>query len=145
MLEIKTVLHPTDFSRSAEQAFRFAVSLARQHRAKLILMHVAQRPVSNVGGMPVIPPPGPAIDFASLDAQLKDAAAHLADLQIETKAVAGQPAEQIVAAARELKADIVVIGSHGRSGLARALMGSVAEHVVRHAACPVLTVKTPAK
>jgi nucleotide-binding universal stress UspA family protein len=64
---------------------------------------------------------------------------------VETRLLEGEPARTIVDLAREAGADLIVLGSHGRTGLDRLLMGSVAEHVVRKAGCPVLTVKSPAK
>jgi nucleotide-binding universal stress UspA family protein len=145
MSKIKTVLHPTDFSPSAKEALRIACSLAREHGAKLILLHVAQRPISNVAGMPVPPPPPPTIDWSGLKAELDTIAAGIKDVAVGTRLVEGEPAGGIIDLAREVSADLIVIGSHGRTGLSRLLMGSIAEHVVRKAACPVLTVKTPAK
>jgi nucleotide-binding universal stress UspA family protein len=130
MSNFKTILHPTDFSPSASEALQIASSLARQHGAKLILLHVAQRPI---------------IDWPALQAQLNALAAGTKIDSVEARVVEGDPAGAIVDLAREAGADVIVIGSHGRTGLGRLLMGSVAEHVVRKASCPVLTVKTPAK
>jgi universal stress protein A len=141
----KTILHPTDFSSSASEALQIASSLARQDGVKLILLHVAQRPITSVGGMPVPPPPPPVIDWPALQAQLNAVAAGIKNVAVESRVVEGDPSVAIVDLARESGADIIVIGSHGRSGLSRLLMGSVAEHVVRNASCPVLTVKMPAK
>jgi len=145
MSNFKTILHPTDFSPSASEALNIANSLARQQGAKLILLHVAQRPITSVGGMPVPPPPPPVIDWPALQAQLNALAADTKIDSVEARVVEGDPAGAIVDLAREAGADVIVIGSHGRTGLGRLLMGSVAEHVVRKASCPVLTVKTPAK
>jgi len=143
MPNFQRILHPTDFSQPAAQAFLVARALAREHAAKLILLHVAQRPVSSVAGVPVPPPPPPPIDLKGLKAQLNAIAAANPQFRIECHIVEGQPASAILDVARDLTCDIIVIGSHGRTGLSRLLMGSVAEQVVRHAACPVLTVKTP--
>ena len=145
MSNFKTILHPTDFSSSASEALQIASALARQYGAKLILLHVAQRPISSVGGMPVPPPSPPVIDWPTLQAQLNAVAAGIKNVAVESRVVEGDPSVAIVDLARESGADIIVIGSHGRSGLSRLLMGSVAEHVVRNASCPVLTVKMPAK
>jgi nucleotide-binding universal stress UspA family protein len=143
MPSFKTILHATDFSPSASEALQIASSLARQHGAKLIVLHVAQRPVTNVAGMPV--PPPPVIDRTGLKAQLDAQATGMKNIAVEARLVEGEPASTIVDLARETASDIIVIGSHGRTGLSRLLMGSIAEHVVRKASCPVLTVKTPAK
>jgi universal stress protein A len=145
MSNFKTILHPTDFSPSASEALRIACSLARESGAKLILLHVAQRPVSNIAGMPVPPPPPPTIDWSGLRAELDALAAGIKNVSVESRLLEGEPASTIVDLAREVGADIIVIGSHGRTGLSRVLLGSVAEHVVRMAGCPVLTVKTPSK
>jgi nucleotide-binding universal stress UspA family protein len=143
MSDFKTILIPTDFSPSANEATRIACSLARAHGSKLFLLHVAQRPITNVGGMPV--PPPPALDWSALKNELDRVAAGMKDVEVESRLVEGEPADTIVNVARERGTDLIVIGSHGRTGLSRLLMGSVAEHVVRKAGCPVLTVKTPAR
>jgi nucleotide-binding universal stress UspA family protein len=145
MSNFKTILHPTDFSPAASEALRIACSLAREHGAKLILVHVAQQPISGVAGMAVPPPPPPVINWSGLQAQLNAEAAGIQSVLVETRLMEGEPASAIVAMAREMGADLIVIGSHGRTGLDRLLMGSVAEHVVRKASCPVLTVKSPSK
>jgi nucleotide-binding universal stress UspA family protein len=142
MSNIQCILHPTDFSPPAEAAYQTASALARQHNAKLVMLHAAQRPVTSVGGLPV-PPPTPAIDWGGLRAQLEVLEVANPEIRVESRIVEGEPASAILDAARDLSADIIVLGSHGRTGLSRLLMGSVAEHVVRHATCPVLTVKTP--
>jgi nucleotide-binding universal stress UspA family protein len=145
MSHFKTILHPTDFSQSASEALRIACSLASQHAAKLILLHVAQRPVSSVAGMSVPPPPPPTVDWSGLRAELHALVEGIKNVSVETRLLEGEPASSIVDLARDVGADLIVIGSHGRTGLSRVLMGSVAEHVVRKAGCPVLTVKTPSK
>ena len=136
----KTILVPTDFSRFANEATRIACSLAREQGSKLLLVHVAQRPITNVGGMPV--PPPPTLDWPALKKELDVVTAGIKDVEVEPRLVEGEPADTIVNLARERGADLIVIGSHGRTGLSRLLMGSVAEHVVRTAGCPVLTVKS---
>jgi nucleotide-binding universal stress UspA family protein len=127
MSSFKTILHPTDFSPSADVALRIACSLARERGAKLILLHVAQRPVSSVAGMPVPPPPPPVIDWPKLQEELNDVIARIKDASVQPRLVEGDPAGEIVDLAREIGADIIAIGSHSRTGLGRLLMGSVAE------------------
>jgi nucleotide-binding universal stress UspA family protein len=144
MPNFQRILHPTDFSQPAAQAFLVARTLARDNAAKLILLHVAQQPaISNVAGLPVPPPPPLSIDINGLKAQLDAIAAANPQLRIESHVVEGQPSSAILDVAHELNCDMIVIGSHGRTGLNRLLMGSIAEQLVRRATCPVLTVKTP--
>jgi nucleotide-binding universal stress UspA family protein len=145
MSNLKTILHPTDFSPSASEALLIAGSLARESGAKLILLYVAPRPVSNVGGMLVPPPPPPTADWSGLKAELDAMTAGVQGVSVQPRLVEGEPASTIVDLARETGADMIVIGSHGRTGVSRLLMGSVAEHVVRMASCPVLTVKSHLK
>jgi len=143
MTHIETVLHPTDFSKYSEPAFHLACSLARDHGARLILLHVQETLV------PVATELGPAP--LSLAEERKALCERLNALRPEDPRiavkhclVAGGAAEEIISLAQEEGCDLIVMGTHGRTGLGRLLMGSVAEQVVRKASCPVLTVKTPA-
>jgi nucleotide-binding universal stress UspA family protein len=145
MPHIQRILHPTDFSPAAAAAFEFACALARDHNASLILLHVAQQPVTNIAGMPVVPPSPPQINRKGLDAQLRAIAAANPQLRVECSLREGEPAGTIVNVARDRACDAIVMGTHGWTGLSRLLMGSVAEQVVRRATCPVVTVKSPAK
>lgn len=145
MFTLNTILYPTDFSKPSEYAFRLACSMARDHGAKVIIMHVAPSPPTYVGGEIAVPLP--PIDYK---AQLWEAFRKLQatdprarELRVETRLAEGDPAREIVAAAKETDADLVVMGTHGRTGLGRLLLGSVAELVLRKAPCPVLTVKGP--
>jgi nucleotide-binding universal stress UspA family protein len=140
MLPVHTILHPTDFSQQSHNAFRLACALARDYGAHLILLHVASRPV--IGYAEGVFPIG-------LDEFLLEGRAKLAQLEpgssvfTERRVEEGDAVEAILRVAEEVHSDLIVMGTHGRTGLTRLLMGSVAEHVVRKAACPVLTVKTP--
>jgi universal stress protein A len=139
MLTIKTILHPTDFSEAAEQALEVAHALARDHGAKLVVMTVPAPP------LPAIEAYVSDYELSQLvkeaEQQLRAVAATLADVPTETRVIAGEPGWCTVAAAKEFQADLIVMGTHGRKGLSRLLLGSVAEHVMRHAPCPVLTIK----
>jgi nucleotide-binding universal stress UspA family protein len=103
-------------------------------------MHVAPRPLTTLGGAEAIPP-------SSDELALAEAKAKLAKLrpaegvQLETKLEVGEAAPSIVKFAREARCELIVMGTHGRSGLERLILGSVAEHVLRQAPCPVLTVR----
>jgi nucleotide-binding universal stress UspA family protein len=140
MLTIRRILHPTDFSERSENAFRLACALARDYNAPLLVLHVQAPAVIYGEGMMAVPPPGYT---ESLRAQLEGVQAHDPRVVVEHKLVEGDPATEILRVAREAGCDLIVLGTHGWTGLRRLLMGSVAETVVRKAPCPVLTVKTP--
>lgn len=127
MLSIQTILHPTDLSPRSEYALQLACSLARDHGARLIVLHVVQ------------PPEDKAIAWDALvKLQAPDPKVSM-DRQLEV----GNPAKETLRLAQELHCGLIVMGTHGRTGLSRVLMGSVAEEVSRKALCPVLTVKNP--
>jgi nucleotide-binding universal stress UspA family protein len=141
VLPIRTILHPTDFSERSEAAFRLACSLARDHGARVILLHVLPPPMATYVGGVMTPEPG------GYDKECWDRLGRIQpddpQVPVERLLAEGSPAEAILRAAGETQCDLLVLGTHGRTGLARALMGSVAEAVVRKAPCPVLTVKVP--
>lgn len=141
MLTIRTVLHATDFSETAGFASRIACSLARDYRARLVLLHVVPPPVIGYAEGMIIPDNTESIENARCcleQIQPKDST-----VLIERRVTEGDPASEIVWNADEVHADVIVLGTHGRAGLARLVMGSVAENVMRHASCAVLTVKNP--
>jgi len=142
MLAIHTILHPTDFSDRSEFAFRLACALARDYEARLILLHVMTSPVI-VYGEGVVPPLSLEDDRERWEEELHRLGASDPSIHVEHRLEEGDSVTQILAVAKETSADLVVIGTHGRTGLSRLLMGSVAEQVVRKAPCPVLTVRTP--
>lgn len=142
MLPIRTILHPTDFSEYSGTAFRLACSLARESGARLIALHVMPAPVILTGEGMMLPPP-PAQDWDRMRKQLEQLAAPDPKVHLEHRLAQGDAGPEIVQAAQELHCDLIVIGTHGRTGLRRLLLGSVAEQVLRQAPCPVLTVKTP--
>ncbi|MGE3807657.1 MAG: universal stress protein [Gemmataceae bacterium] len=135
----KEILHPTDSSPQSEAAFHLACALARDHGARLVLMHVWS-PVTVVANEM-----GAVVETADDEERLRQQLQALTDPTLDIKHVlqAGDPVNEIVNAARELDCDLIVMSTHGRRGLSRLLMGSVAEKVVRRAPCPVLTVKEP--
>jgi nucleotide-binding universal stress UspA family protein len=141
MLPIRTILHPTDFSPQAEYAYRLASALARDYGARMILMHVKMIPNAAYGEFAALPPE-PVESTEHLKQQLMQLKPR--DCAVEYVLTEGVPAEEIVKVAKDKHCDLILMGTHGRSGLGRLLMGSVAELVVRRATCPVLTVKTPA-
>jgi nucleotide-binding universal stress UspA family protein len=142
MLELRTILHPTDFSERSEGAFQAACSLARDHGAHLVVLYVQHPDVVSVAEYAAYVP-DPIQTPADVKATLS--ARHGIDpgLDVEYRVAEGDPAAQILHAARELDANLIVMGTHGRTGLGRLLTGSVAEAVSRRAPCPVLTLKAP--
>jgi len=147
MNTIQTILHPTDFSESADHAFRLACSLARDHEARLVVLHVVASSAPVAGGMLVGSFSYDTLD--EVDSELTDRLEAMreshSDVPIEWRLSKGNVIDGILAAAEDVNAGLIVLGTHGRTGLTRLLMGSVAESVVRKANCSVLTVKTPAE
>jgi nucleotide-binding universal stress UspA family protein len=146
MSRIRRILHPTDFSRASTAAFRRAVDMAKGNRAELLLVHVLTPAVPIVADGYVSPQVYEDMANATraygqkhLDAlvrKAKQAGARVRGLLLE-----GVPHERIAQAARSRKADLVVIGTHGRTGFAKLFLGSVASRVLTVSPCPVLTVR----
>jgi nucleotide-binding universal stress UspA family protein len=143
MLHLKAILHPTDYSNHSDYAFRLACSLARDHEARLIILHV----VTTLG--PELVSYGEAAELQpeayrqKLLDDLRRIQPRDAEVPVEHRLAEGDAADQILHVASETGCDMIVLGTHGRTGLDRLLMGSVAEQIVRNAPCPVLTVKAP--
>lgn len=141
MSPILTILHPTDFSESAEAAFSLATVLARQHGARIIVLHVYPPPLSHAEAVARREGNGYEADLWRL---LDHYVAPDPNTRVEYRLVEGGPTAEIVRIAEEENCDLIVMGTHGRSGLARLVMGSVADGVSRGATgCPVLTVRIP--
>jgi nucleotide-binding universal stress UspA family protein len=150
-MQIRSILLPTDFSDCAAHAREYAASFARSAGASLVCLHVVE-PVSPAVGYTGLGEPLPVADLAD---ELQDTAARelpkiagcpeFAGLSVEEVIAHGEVAAEIVRVARERGVDLIVIATHGRTGLGRMLFGSTAEAVVRHAPCPVLVVKPPDK
>lgn len=145
-MQLRHILVPVDFSECSHKAFHYAVQFARQFNAELMLLHVVE--------FTPIPPQPVVLDvFKSEELSTRyqeKAAKHLAEWRkeavpaIAVKAVTrvGTVAHQeIIQAAAEGNADLIVIGNHGRTGLARLMVGGTTEKVVRHAPCPVLVIR----
>jgi nucleotide-binding universal stress UspA family protein len=141
MLRFRKILHPHDFSRHATYAFHVACSLARDHRAKVVILHVSPLP-----SPALMPYGGGAVVQEELDHlkyQLDALQSPFADVEVERVVMTGYVAEGILRFAHREGCDLIVMGTHGRKGIGRLLMGSIAEQVSRQATCPVLTVKSP--
>lgn len=143
----KVILVATDSSAFAEEAVRYTAKLARAVDARVCLVHCWQVPLvvagSDIGGVFTrdVYAQLEATARSNFDVALEKARADLPG--IEGKLVQGDPRDGIVRVAHELKADLIVVATHGRRGLPRLLLGSVAEYVVSHAPCSVLTVRAP--
>jgi nucleotide-binding universal stress UspA family protein len=136
---LRRILHPTDFSASSRHAFDLACSLARDAGAELVVLHVAPPPpASVVDGIVVDLPPG-ILDEAR--AQLGRVRPADPRARVAHRLEQGEPATEVLRVAAEVRPDLIVMGTHGRGGLSRLLMGSVAEAVLRRAPCPVLTAR----
>ena len=146
-MQIRSILLPTDFSECGNYALSYAASLARKFGASIICVHVIEPMVPTVGYSGMTEP----LPIADITDQLEDSAERelpriagceeCAGLDIEELIVHGEAASEIVRVAKDRNVDLIVVSSHGRTGLGRILFGSTAEAVVRHASCPVLVVK----
>lgn len=147
MITIRRILAPTDLSDHARPALRYAVELADKFAAELILLHVVPDAILALPDA-VMPTPASLPDLSAMTAAGRQGLAHLiAAEKLEphrprAEVRIGSPAAEIVAAAADLHADLICITTHGRGGLARVVMGSVAEAILRQAPCPVLTVRS---
>jgi len=140
MLTFRTILHPTDFSKRSQSAFALACALARDHGSQLIVLHVVE--MATIGYGEGVVPPNPVELRAEVQEQLNRLQVPHENVRAERRLEEGDAVTEILRVGQEVGADLIVMGTHGRSGLSRLLMGSVAEQVVRRAACPVLTVKS---
>src|SRR5262245_47896254 len=145
MIDLKRILVPTDFSKFSKAALDYAMALAEKFRTELYLLHVVQ----NLGVMipdmvNVVPPVMPSNEQLTaavreaLDRLIKEN--QLERFNVKSDVRIGSPFYEIIQFAKENDIDLIVMGTHGHSGLAHMLMGSVSEKVVRKAPCPVLTV-----
>ncbi|HYV36014.1 MAG TPA: universal stress protein [Gemmataceae bacterium] len=142
MLPIHNILFPTDFSPRATAAFPVACALARDHDAELLILHVRDMPVIAVAEFGAVPPPERPTRAAVLE-KMNDYEPADEKVRFEYIVADGMPGDEIVRTAKERGVDLIVMGTHGRTGLSRLVMGSVAEDVMRKAPCPVLTMKAP--
>jgi nucleotide-binding universal stress UspA family protein len=137
------ILFATDFSHLSDAALQQATALARDSGATLLIAHVEEPPMVYGEGAMYYGLPEP--DEAALLKMLENVVPTDPKVPCEHRMLFGDPAQEIVQLANDENVDMIVMSTHGRSGLMRLLMGSVAETVVRQAKCPVLTLKAPAK
>jgi universal stress protein A len=136
---LKQILVPVDFSECTEKALSYAVPFARQFGAILTLLHVVEPPYLPASEMGVL------VDVETKDDAQKELEALHARLvesvRCQTMTRKGSAEHEIIDAAKELGSDLIILGTHGRTGVERLLMGSTAEKVVRRAGCPILIVR----
>ena len=145
MKDFSTILVAVDFSDSSQNAFKLALNMANKYSARLVLLHVINEPV-DLRGFYV-----PHISFEKLEEEIEEGANKMMESfcrqnlsgfdNYESVIVPGLPYEQIIQQAELLSADLIVLGTHGRTGLDHVLFGSTAEKVVRKSPLPVLTVR----
>jgi nucleotide-binding universal stress UspA family protein len=143
------ILTAIDFSENSDYAFDYALTLAKQFDSQLMILHVINEPV-DLRGFYV-----PHISFEQLEKEIEEGAekmmakfcsSKMGDFSnFTTSIVTGIPYEEIIRSAQEAAASLIVLGTHGRTGLDHLIFGSTAERVVRGASCPVLTIRLPAE
>jgi nucleotide-binding universal stress UspA family protein len=146
MKRFRRIVHPSDFSPASGPAFRLAVDVAKSMRAEMILVHVLT-PVAPVGEGYISP-----TAYAELERSVRSTGqrgldrllrrARQGGVRARAMLLEGAPYQGIVRAAKSRRADLIVMGTHGRGGLAKLLLGSVAERVIAAASCPVMTVRS---
>ena len=141
-MNAKKILFPTDFSSSSRAALSLATSLARDSGATLLIVHVEEIPITTGGGEFVYSIPTVPTD--TLQQSLSEIVPDDPSIPVEHRLLAGDAADAIVRTAESENCDMIVMGTHGRRGITRLLMGSVASYVVSHAPCSVMLVKTAA-
>lgn len=147
MKHLDKILYAIDFSESSEHAFDYALSLARKFDSRLFIIHVINEPV-DLRGFYV-----PHVSFENLEKEVEEGAEKMMQkfcrtkvkdfTNYETAVIPGIPYEEILKKAEQEHAALIVMGTHGRSGIDHLLFGSTAERVVRKAKCPVMTVRLP--
>jgi len=146
-VRIATILCAVDFSEYSEYALRYAVHLAKAFGSELKLLHVVELPFLpsySLAGVPDLSIPVEEIEQAAREkTQELVNRCRAAYQNVEGEIRTGTAFVEIIGSAREMKADLIVVGTHGRTGLRHLIIGSVAEKVVRKAPCPVLSVKHP--
>lgn len=140
-LELKNIVVPIDFSKISRKALEYAVPLAKHFGAKITLLH-AIKPLPYPSELAFVPD-RESFPIQPLEEQLADLAKHAFEPELlsQIRVTVGEPFDVITNVARELKADLIIITTHGYTGLKHVLMGSTAERVVRYAPCPVLVVR----
>jgi nucleotide-binding universal stress UspA family protein len=143
-VKFATILHPSDFSHCSRLAFQLAAALARAHGARLIILHVKQTLGPMVAYGKALAQLQPEEYQEWLDKNLHRFQVPDAAVLVEHRLSEGNAATEILRVAEETGSNVIVMGTHGRTGLKRLVLGSVTEAVLRKARCPVVAVKAPA-
>jgi universal stress protein A len=145
-MNIKSILFPTDFSEYNEAALKLASTLASESMATLYIIHVhdVQSVSAAAGEFSYLDAPTWQEQLRNAEEQLENVVPSISDVSYERECLTGNPVVEILKFAECQNIDLIVMASHGRTGLPRLLMGSIAEGVMRKAPCPVLIVKQPA-
>jgi nucleotide-binding universal stress UspA family protein len=133
----KTILVPVDFSPQSKAALEYAAAFAKDSGAELLIVHAMDLSIRRIEGLE------PVDALGGLDAALHDVKPTDESIPCAYRMLDGPPAQAILKIADEENVEMIVMGTHGRSGVPRLLMGSVAEAVVQKAKCPVLTLRQP--
>lgn len=147
----KHILAPTDFSHHAEAAVKSAFELAEQFGATVHMVHTLAEPVSAIAPEPMIVAAPPPEFYEESEKTCKEALQKVASqfgkpgVKVQTAALWGSPVDTVLEYAQREPIDLIVISTHGRTGLSHVLLGSVAESIVRNAPCPVLTLRDKKK
>lgn len=147
MIKIERILFPTDFSTYAKHALKYALDFAAERQAKLYILHVIPKLSIPVGAGGVTYPVSKI--YEDMEKEAEKNIHHLVpkrfleNIKVENIIIRGTPFVEIIKTAKKYNIDLIVIATHGRTGLAHAFLGSTAEKVVRKAPCPVLCVKRP--
>jgi len=146
MISIKNILCPIDYSVYSEKALKYAIEFAEKYNAKLYLMHVLDIRIYDITDPELYNVN--VIDKETINKLRERLHKCISEdtrknIEVETLVIEGVPFAEIIKKAREYKVDLIVLGTHRRTGLSHAIMGSVAEKVVRKAPCPVLTIRHP--
>jgi len=139
----KAILFPTDFSTASDAALSHAEALAKQAGATLLIVHVEEPPLAYGGGELYYGLPEP--NSERIQKMLEDIRPRDPAVPFEHRLTIGDPAGEVVRIAGDEGCEMIVMGTHGRTGLTRLLMGSVAEQIVRRAPCPVLIYREAAE
>lgn len=148
MIEIRNILHPTDFSPLSLHALEYAKFLAESTSARLHCVHIVDDALqywmsTDMMAAPIAPPLDDLVAQAT-EHMKSFLSEHLEDMgKVQWEIRTGRAFVEIIRQARAKEADLLVMGTHGRTGISHVLMGSVAEKVVRKSPCPVLTVRSP--
>lgn len=146
MVNIKNILCPIDYSVYSEMALKYAIEFAEKYQAKLYLVHVLDIRVYDINDPDLYNVN--IVDEETIH-KLRERLLKCVNedtknkISVEAIVIQGVPFAEIIRAAKDYKIDLIVLGTHGRTGLSHAIMGSVAEKVVRKAPCPVLTIRHP--